>query len=209
MKNLLLFASILSFSFIFNSCSGDSSRALCNGDILIPFQEDIEKKWGFINLEGNIIIEPEFKTCPSPAINGIALIEDERNGERVYRFIKIEGDKAIESEDSWQEAGMFREGLAPVRNDNEKVSFIKEDYSIAFTVDAERVGYFNNGLAAFQNIDSKWGFINDEGKELERIKQEELKRIKQEETERIKQEELDFKCVSKNIPISVNISNVL
>lgn len=174
MKSLLLFVSILCFSFIFNSCSSDPAGALCNGSILIPFQEDIEKKWGFIDFEGNIIIEPEFKERPSPAINGIALIEDERKGERVYRFIKIEGDKAIESEDYWQKAGMFREGLAPVRNDNEKVSFIKEDYSIAFTVDAERVGYFNNGLAAFQNIDSKWGFINDEGKEAIAPKYDEI-----------------------------------
>lgn len=165
MKTALLSISVFSLLLFINSCSSDPAGALCNGSILIPFQEDIDKKWGYIDSEGNIIIEPEFKERPSPAINGIALIEDERKGERIYRYIKIEGDKAIESDDSWKEAGMFREGLAPVRNDNEKVSFIKEDYSTAFTVDAERVGYFNNGLAAIQNIENKWGFINNEGKE--------------------------------------------
>lgn len=167
MKNLLLFASILSFSFIFNSCSGDSSAALCNGDILIPFQEDVEKKWGFINLEGKIIIEPEFSQKPSYAINGIGMIEDDKKGVgRIFHFIKIEGDKAIESDDYWEVGGMFKEGLAPVRKDNEKISFINDDYETVLTVDAERVGYFNNGLAKIMNAEDKWGFINKKGEEV-------------------------------------------
>ena len=167
MKKIL---ALLGVSLILASCGGSeiNSDAFCDGDILIPFQEKKDKDWGFININGEVVIDPEFDFQPSYAENGIALIMDKskKDEKYFYRFVKIEGGKAVESDKKWDLAGEFKEGLAPVRNDNEKVQFINEDYKSVFTVEAEKVSYFNDGLAAICDEDNKWGFINKSGEEV-------------------------------------------
>lgn len=166
MKKLILFSAL---AVIFASCGGGAdvnSAALCDGDILIPFQEKKGKDWGFINLKGEIIVDPEFDVKPSFAVNGIAQIRDFNKKKNIhyYRFVKIIDGKVKESKQKWEMAGEFREGLAPVRKDNQKVQFIDENYKVVFTADAEEVSYFNDGLAAFKNKDGKWGFFDKKGK---------------------------------------------
>ncbi|MBB78135.1 MAG: hypothetical protein CL844_03955 [Crocinitomicaceae bacterium] len=153
-----------------SSCGGGSNlntSAVCDGDILIPFQEKKGKDWGFININGDVIIEPEFDYEPSYAVNGIAGIEkySKKLDKRYYRFVKIQDGKAVESNKKWDLVGSFKEGLAPTRNDNQKVKFINENYETVFTVEAEEVSYFNEGYAAILNKKNKWGFIDKTGKE--------------------------------------------
>jgi len=157
---LIITVSIVSFITSCNSGS-KSSGMLCSGDILIPFQEEINDDWGFIDIDGNVIVDPEFKQQPSFAINNIALTINKKGK---YEFIKIEGDKVVEDDNSYDNASMFSEGLAAVRNENEKVQFIDEDFKTVFTAEAEEVGNFNDGLAHFKNKDGKWGFMDKSGK---------------------------------------------
>lgn len=166
MKRLFVNLGIIA---LLSSCGGGSgldTGAFCDGDVLIPFQEKKDKDWGFININGEVVIEPEFEFQPSFAVNGISLIRDKaKDGKMFYQYVKIQDGKAVESNDKWDMAGEFKEGLAPVRNDNEKVRFINESFEDVFTVDAEKVSYFNEGLAAICDKDNKWGFINTSGKE--------------------------------------------
>lgn len=167
MKKIIVFTILAS---IFVSCGGGdlSTSAFCDGDILIPFQEKKGKDWGLIDINGNVVIEPEFDLRPSFAINGIALVRDKssKDNQTYYRFVKIQDGKAVESDDKWDFAGEFKEGLAPVRNKNEKVQFINENFEVVFTAEAEEVSYFNDGLAHFSDKDGKWGFIDKSGKEV-------------------------------------------
>ena len=163
---------LLGVSLILASCGGSgsetNSNAYCDGDILIPFQEKKAKDWGFISINGEVVIDPEFDNKPSFAVNGIAMItkQSKKANKTYYQFIKIEDGKTIESDEKWDLAGEFREGLAPVRNSNEKVSFINEEYEDVITVDAEKVSYFNDGLAAICDDKNKWGFIDKTGKQV-------------------------------------------
>ena len=168
MKNLVLF--IFTACFLF-SCSHDkklSSKSFSNGDILIPFQIKEGKKWGFMNIDGEVILNPQFKYAPSYAVRNIARIaEDGETEEEIfYRFIKIKNNKYEVSKEKWDMAGTFKDGLAPVRNRNQKVKFINEEFETIFTVNAEKVSSFNDGLAAICDRYNKWGFIDINGKEV-------------------------------------------
>ena len=164
MKTINYLLIILIALALYSCGGGDSaSGAFCSNEILIPFQEDRDKDWGFMDIEGNVIIEPEFNQRPSFAINNIARTMNKKGK---YEFIKIEGDKVIEDDNSYDAAGMFSDGLAFVRNKNEKVQFINEDFEIVFSADAEEVGSFNSGMAHFKNDDGKWGFIDKSGSEV-------------------------------------------
>ena len=95
MKKLVLF--IFTACFLF-SCSHDkklSSKSFSNGDILIPFQIKEGKKWGFMNIDGEVILNPQFKYAPSYAVRNIArIVEDGETEEEIfYRFIKIKNNK--------------------------------------------------------------------------------------------------------------------
>lgn len=160
---------LLGLTSILFSCGGGEagSGAFCDGDILIPFQEKLDDDWGFININGEVIIDPEFDFKPSFAVNGILLMKDDnKDGDKFFRYAKIQDGKAVESDEKWDLAGEFKEGLAPVVNKNERVKFINENYEEVFVVEAEKVTPFNEGMAAIANDDNKWGFINKEGKEV-------------------------------------------
>ena len=168
MKNLVLF--IFTACFLL-SCSHDkklSSKSFSNGDILIPFQIKEGKKWGFMNIDGEVILNPQFKYAPSYAVRNIArIVEDGETEEEIfYRFIKIKNNKYEVSKEKWDMAGTFKDGLAPVRNRNQKVKFINEEFETIFTVNAEKVSSFNDGLAAICDRYNKWGFIDINGKEV-------------------------------------------
>jgi len=168
MKKLVLF--IFTACFLF-SCGHDkklSSKSFSNGDILIPFQIKEGKKWGFMNIDGEVILNPQFKYAPSYAVRNIALIKEdgEKEGESIYRFIKIKNNKYEVSKEKWDMAGMFKDGLAPVRNRSQKVKFINEEFETIFTVNAEKASSFNDGLAAICDKYNKWGFIDKNGKEV-------------------------------------------
>ena len=100
-KHLIHTSVYIAISIFLASCSGGESAnsgKLCSGDILIPFQEKKEKDWGFLNINGEVIISPEFDYEPSVAVNGIARIKEKnRDGKTYYRYIKIKDGKAIES----------------------------------------------------------------------------------------------------------------
>lgn len=158
----LISATVIS-AVIFSSCGGGgsaSSGALCAGDILLPFQEKKGKDWGFIDIDGNVIIEPEFDNQPTIAENGVAMVINKKNK---YEFLRLEGGKAVESDETWERASAFSNGMAMVRNTNEKVSYINEDFEVVFSADHQTVGSFNNGLAAFKNDKGKWGFMGETG----------------------------------------------
>ena len=164
MKTINYFLTILIALVLYSCGGGDTTSGIfCSNDILIPFQEDSNKDWGFMDIEGNVIVEPEFNQRPSFAINNIALTMNKKGK---YEFIKIEGGKVIEDDNAYDAAGMFSDGLAFVRNKNEKVQFINENFEIVFSSDAEEVGSFNSGLAHFKNDLGKWGFIDKSGDDV-------------------------------------------
>ena len=56
---------------------------------LIPFQDEEGGDWGFINLNGDVIIKPDFENEPSIFRNGFSLVKTRKG---FYDYINIEGE---------------------------------------------------------------------------------------------------------------------
>lgn len=158
----LLFIGYLAYMFFFHQKS--NIEKFCAGEILIPFQEKENGKWGFMDYEGEVIIDTEFKERPSMAIDGVFLASKTKKNKTKFQFYSIDDNKTKEQGNKWDRALNFSDGFAAVRNKDEKVKFINAEFKVAFSVEAEEVGSFYNGLAKFKNSEEKWGFIDNTGK---------------------------------------------
>ena len=64
----------------------------------------------------------------------------------------------------WEETGTFFEGLAAVKDSNEKWGFINQKFEVVSPCQWEGVWDFSEGLAAVQDTNCEWGFIDKTGK---------------------------------------------
>ncbi len=125
----------------------------------IPFQGSQGGKWGFLDTEGNKVIDTVFETQPTYFKEGYALV---RKPDGYLFFInekgEITGPKVID-------ATLFHEGLACVVRENEAPEFINAEFKTVFKLgDAVFAGTFSDGLAKFQDKAGKWGYVDKEGK---------------------------------------------
>ena len=110
--------------------------------------------WGFVNQNGEWVINPEFEYC-EPFSEGMAIYEEADS----YGYVDLHGNKAIKA--IYPEAFNFKNGIAVVNNGKfygainrfgeEKIPFEFDD-----------IGEFVDGLAYAQK-DDKYGFINQKG----------------------------------------------
>jgi len=105
---------------------------------LIPVMPDKSAKWGYVNLDGEIIIEPDFILATEFNEDGFALVLKNE-----FKIIDLKGE------------------IIPV--DVEKI--IPNTLLTYIPVLTDGTGYhlFNNGLLAIK-LNNKWGFLNEEGK---------------------------------------------
>lgn len=137
--------------FIFFS-NGASTPSL---DI-IPYKAG--DKWGYIDREGKIVINPQFNSA-TVFIDGLALVQSADNK---YGYIGVDGKYRIKP--TYKSALPFSEGLACVVPENGKPQFIDEKGNLKFTVNTgEFCGSFFEGLACIK-VDGKYGFIDKTGK---------------------------------------------
>ena len=130
-----------------------------------PMKTDKDKRWGFIDINGNIIIDNEWENEPSVAYNGITLV---KNKDGFYEFYVI-AEKPKKIGEEYKSATLFCDGIAIVTKENSSLSLIdKTGKEIASLKEIggkliEECNQFNEGLAAYKNEDGLWGFINKEG----------------------------------------------
>lgn len=151
----------------------------------------VGNKWGYINKEGNTVIEPQYQLCyeftegyaqaqtkgkwgmidkkgkwvVQPVYNditqmseGLIAVQEKLGG--YYKFIDINGKQAFK--DSFERAGFFANGLAPVRKDN-KWGFINKKGELAVDYRFTGAREYSGGLACVEKDNDKWGFINTAG----------------------------------------------
>jgi len=122
---------------------------------LIPVK--IEDKWGYIDSEGKIIINPQFDEAFLFS-EGLALVKTNNK----YGYISDDGKYVINP--MYMSATYFFDGLALVVTENGYPTFINKKGEIKFTVnEADECRLFYEGLAAFKS-NQKWGFIDNSGK---------------------------------------------
>lgn len=131
---------------------------------LIPYLQ--KDKYGYFDLEGKIIINPQFQFATAFR-DGIALVKTTgENGK--WGYIDKDGKFVVNA--TYKEATVFQEGIAWVVSENAAPTAIDKNGEIKFTLkEAEEVRLFSDDLAAFSKADSTstlWGFVDKSGKQV-------------------------------------------
>lgn len=131
---------------------------------LIPFIQ--KEKYGYFDLEGKIIINPQFQFATTFR-EGLALVKTTgENGK--WGYIDKDGKFVINA--TYKDATVFQEGIAWVVSENTAPTAIDRNGEIKFTLkDAEEVRLFSDDLAAYSKTDSTktiWGFVDKSGKQI-------------------------------------------
>jgi hypothetical protein len=131
---------------------------------LIPYSQ--KEKYGYFNLEGEIVINPQFAYATAFR-EDIALVKTTGDKGK-WGYIDKSGKFIINA--TYKDATVFQEGLAWVILENGAPSAIDKKGDIKFTLkEAESVRLFSEDLAAFSKVDSTstiWGFVDQSGKQI-------------------------------------------
>lgn len=147
-------------TYLLNSCNLFRSSDKIE---LIPFLQ--KDKYGYFDLEGKIIINPQFENATAFR-EGLALVSISAENNTKWGFINKDGKFVINA--IYKSATVFQEGLAWVVTDNSAPSVIDKKGEIKFTLkDANEVKLYSDGLAAYSVVDtinnSRWGFVDKSG----------------------------------------------
>ena len=127
-----------------------------NSEKLIPFEQN--KKWGFINNKGDVIIQPQFDKA-EPFSDGLALVEvDTMDG-----FIDTKGAYVIKPQ--YYIAFSFSEGLAAVcKSAESNFGYIDTSGNLVIDHNYFWADSFSEGSAAVRMPDNgKMGYIDKSG----------------------------------------------
>lgn len=147
--HFLLFAAIL---FLTN-CSKSETGTITH----LPFQTEKDGRWGLIDMEGNILMEDEFKERPSAVIDGMFYV---KNSNGMYEFYTAE-KKPKQIGEEYLSVGQFVNGIAPVVKKNSHITYIDKEGKTVFELTKYNDDYiqeayqFNNGIAIVKTASEK------------------------------------------------------
>ena len=127
-------------------------------DGLLPYQEEENAYWGYIDLKGRKKIEPVFKEAPGLFYDGFAIIQ---TSDGSFDYINTSGE---EYERNYVDASNFNEGVAfGVKNGEYPVLLNSSLEEVKALVKVDEVYTVSEGLACFKSTNGKWGFLNKDG----------------------------------------------
>ncbi|MCG8697971.1 MAG: WG repeat-containing protein [Bacteroidales bacterium] len=128
-----------------------------------------EKRWGYINLKGEIIIKPSFLECFSFSDNGLALDHNPNKG--IYRILNLNGeflDVEIEISDVANVFGYgsvgYRDGFLAFKNKG-KWGYLDSKGKVAVPNIYDRASIFSSGHAIVESK-NKFFIIDGKGKKI-------------------------------------------
>jgi hypothetical protein len=137
---------------------------------LIPYLE--KDKYGYFDLDGKIVISPQFSEA-SAFREGLALVKLSNDNGEEGKWGYIDNNGKIVINATYKSATVFQNGLAWVVSENSAPSAIDKSGEIKFTLkDAQEVQLFSEDLAAFSIVDTtsssgvKWGFVDNSGNQV-------------------------------------------
>ena len=153
------FSSVL-ISLIMISCGGGDS----SDGIGYPARESRNGDWGYVNANGEVVIDFHLNERPSVMTEGIGFYEKEKDNQDYIVYIDKEDNEYITN---YVQSLLFHEGLALVTTSTGKLTYIDKEYKEVLVLDdAIESGYFCEGLAKYKSKGGKWGFINKEGEKV-------------------------------------------
>ena len=119
-------------------------------------------QWGFINKEGEPVIDPQFEYV-NFFTEGLAGVQDAETG--LWGFIDREGEWAVDPQ--FEYVNFFTEGLAGVQDAETGLwGFIDREGGWAVDPQFEYVGMFSSEAVAPVLFEQKYGYINKYGKSV-------------------------------------------
>jgi len=159
MKRLKYFFSIVVISIFIISCGGGSSS-----DVAFPARESKKGDWGYVNSDGEVVIDFHLNEKPSIMTEGIGFYFKEKDKQDYIVYIDQEDN---EYRTNYVQSLSFNEGLALVTTTTGKLTYIDKEYKEVLVLDdAIEAGYFCEGFTKYKNKEGKWGFINKEGEKV-------------------------------------------
>ena len=159
MKRLKYFFSIVVILIIIISCGGERSS-----DVAFPARESKKGDWGYVNSDGEVVIDFHLNEKPSIMTEGIGFYFKEKDKQDYIVYIDQEDN---EYRTNYVQSLSFNEGLALVTTATGKLTYIDKEYKEVLVLDdAIESGYFCEGLAKYKSKGGKWGFINKEGEKV-------------------------------------------
>jgi hypothetical protein len=126
------------------------------------------KKWGYVNQKGEVIIQPQFEKCYEFSPDGYAPIYDTKN--RQYYFINPKGDKLQTEVSSFKlidgfgiDLKGFEDGLVPVKV-GEKWGYMNTAGKLAIPAQYDEPTAFSSGHASAKK-GSGYVVLNTKGEE--------------------------------------------
>ena len=126
------------------------------------------KEWGYINLNGEYLIPPQFRKCYEFSESGYAPIYDKKKG---YYFININGEKLPTEISNFKLKQMFgfgtqgfKEGMVPVLV-NEKWGFLNEMGKLVIEPKYDKVSRFEEGYS-IAKIGEQFFIVDKVGNEI-------------------------------------------
>lgn len=116
-------------------------------------------KYGYLNLDGDIVIMPEFEDCSSYS-DGLACASMDGH---TYVYIDQAGEVSIKSDQYWIDAA-FSEGLAMVRTKQLKTAYIDRKGQIVIPPRMETGWFFSEGMTyIYDPLYQKYGYMDKQG----------------------------------------------
>lgn len=130
----------------------------------IPFKREYNDNWGLIGIDGKILFENKYSSCPSPVYNGIFMLK----GEDGYEFYTAEKEpKKVAG--PFKRACPFTDVVTPVVTKEGDLQIIDRKGKVVKVlneIDGKDVRYIHNfkyGRAPFQLEEGGWGFLDTDG----------------------------------------------
>ncbi|MCH5215231.1 MAG: WG repeat-containing protein [Muribaculaceae bacterium] len=128
-----------------------------------------KEKWGFVDADGKLVFEDEFKEAPTSVYNGVFSVE---KGDGVYAVYKVKGDKYSELGDlsKVKSVGYMEEGLIPATVAKSRIALYDEKGDKKFEIEPvngkeveECAAGYSDGLLSIKLEDGKSGYIDKNG----------------------------------------------
>lgn len=134
----------------------------------IPFKEFSSDHFGMIGIDGTILFENEFKRRPSVVVNGVFIAI---NGDGNKEYFTAKNTPQPINDRLYVDGGYYTEGVIPVVEAGQGITFIKKNGDVAFTLkeyNGESIvavnAYFTDGRCLFKTENNKYGYIDTKGK---------------------------------------------
>ncbi len=149
-------AAILSMLVVGSGCDTLGLGGGGDADEVNLFPIELEDRWGYINADGRVVIQPQFSAA-SHFEDGVAAVRSSSWG---WGFIGPDGEYVIEPQ--FSSARGFSEGVAAVRFDG-RWGFINRDGSFVINPSFTGAYPYSDGRAFIRTSDWDWEYVDRDG----------------------------------------------